>query len=133
MWVLAINGLLYLAWAIATGRLRHRLLAISLRRLLGDLRQALRGRLAHDDLGRYNEIQKLAYLVAIVLLVGIVLSGLAVWKPVQFPLLRGLMGDYEGARLVHFIAMAGLVAFVAVHVVMATLVPRTIVAMLRGR
>lgn len=133
MWVLAINGLLYLAWAIATGRLRHRLLAISPRRLLGDLRRALRGRLAHDDVGRYNEIQKLAYLIAIVLLVGIVLSGLAVWKPVQFPLLRELMGDYEGARLVHFIAMAGLVAFVAVHVVMATLVPRTILAMLRGR
>jgi len=133
MWVLVINGLLYLAWAIATGRLRQRLLAISPRRLLGDLRQALRGRLAHNDLARYNEIQKLAYLGAIVLLAVIVLSGLAVWKSVQFPLLRELVGGYEGARLVHFFAMAGLAAFVVGHAVMATLVPRTIVAMLRGR
>ncbi len=132
MWVLAINGLLYLAVSIATGRLRQRLLTLSPRRLLGDLKQTLRGQLAHDSLAHYNQIQKLAYLGAIVLLVGIVLSGLVVWKSVQFPLLRELMGGYEGARLVHFFAMSGLVAFVVVHVVMATLVPRTIIAMLRG-
>jgi thiosulfate reductase cytochrome b subunit len=133
MWVLAINGVLYLAWAIASGRLARRLLPIAPRRLLGDVQQALRGKLAHDDPARYNDVQKLAYLAAIALLIVIVLSGLAIWKPVQFPLLRELMGDYDNARIVHFYAMAGLGAFVVVHVVMATLVPKTIVAMLRGR
>ena len=133
MWVLAANGLLYLAWSIATGRLQRRLLATSPRRLLGDLRQFARGKLAHDDLAHYNDIQKSAYVAAIGLLVVIVLSGLAVWKSVQFPLLRELMGGYEGGRLVHFFAMTGLVAFVIVHVAMATLVPKTILAMLRGR
>jgi thiosulfate reductase cytochrome b subunit len=133
MWVLAINGVLYLAWMIATGRLRQRLLSVSPRRLIGDIRQALRGKLAHDDLAHYNDAQKFAYLAAIVLLVVIVLSGLTIWKPVQFPLLRQLMGDYDNARLVHFLAMAGLAGFVVVHVVMATLVPKTIIAMVRGR
>jgi thiosulfate reductase cytochrome b subunit len=132
MWVLAINGLLYVAVSMATGRLRQRLLTISPRRLIGDLRQGVRGKLAHDNPAHYNQIQKLAYLGAIVLLAAIVLSGLVLWKSVQFPLLRELMGGYEGARLVHFFAMSGLAAFVVVHVVMATLVPKTIMAMLRG-
>jgi thiosulfate reductase cytochrome b subunit len=78
-------------------------------------------------------VQKLAYLFVIADLVVIVLSGLVVFKPVQFPLLRALMGDFDNARIVHFYAMAGLVAFVVVHVLMAALVPRTIVAMVRGR
>ena len=133
MWVLAINGVLYLAWAIGSGRLTRRLLPISPRRLFGDVREALRGKLVHDDLARYNDVQKFAYLAAIALLIIIVLSGIAIWKPVQFPLLRELMGDFDNARIVHFFAMAGLVGFVVVHVVMATLVPKTIVAMLRGR
>ncbi|HYA66655.1 MAG TPA: cytochrome b/b6 domain-containing protein, partial [Burkholderiaceae bacterium] len=74
-----------------------------------------------------------AYLAAIVLLVVVVLSGLAVWKSVQFPLLRELMGGYDNARIVHFLAMAGLVGFTLVHVVMAVLVPKTLRVMLRGR
>jgi thiosulfate reductase cytochrome b subunit len=63
----------------------------------------------------------------------LVLSGLVLWKSVQFPLLRELMGGYEGARLVHFFAMAALVAFIAIHLVMVALVPRTFVYMVRGR
>jgi thiosulfate reductase cytochrome b subunit len=133
MWLLAFNGLLYLGWSIATGRLQRKLLSISPRALVADVRALLGGKLGHDDLAHYNQIQKLAYVSALVLLVLIVLSGLAVWKSVQLPLLRDLMGGYEGARLVHFVAMAGLVGFVVVHVVMATLVPKTILAMLRGR
>jgi thiosulfate reductase cytochrome b subunit len=133
MWLLAFNGLLYLGWSIATGRLQRKLLSISPRALVADVRALFGGKLGHDDLAHYNQIQKLAYVSALVLLVLIVLSGLAVWKSVQLPLLRELMGGYEGARLVHFVAMAGLVGFVVVHVVMATLVPKTILAMLRGR
>ena len=58
----------------------------------------------------------------------LVVSGLALWKSVQFPLLRELLGGYETARRVHFFAMAALVAFVVVHVVMVALVPRTFLA-----
>lgn len=133
MWLLAINGVLYLAWSVATGRLQRRLLAISPRRLLHDLQRFVRGRLVHDDVSHYNDIQKSAYVAAIGLLITIALSGLVVWKSVQFPLLRELLGGYEGARRVHFFAMAGLATFVVVHVVMAALVPKTLVAMLRGR
>ena len=68
---------------------------------------ALRGRLAHDDLSVYNAAQKAAYLGAILLAIGLILSGLAIWKPVQLYALAALMGDYEGARLLHFFCMAG--------------------------
>ena len=63
----------------------------------------------------------------------IVLSGLVLWKSVQFPLLRELLGGYEAARREHFLAMAALVAFFVVHIVMVALVPRTLLAMIRGR
>jgi thiosulfate reductase cytochrome b subunit len=95
--------------------------------------KALRGRLGHDDLSRYNAIQKLAYLTVIVDIVMLVLSGLAVWKSVQFPLLRTLMGGYDNALVVHFVCMSVLVAFFAVHVVMVALVPRSLLLMIRGR
>jgi len=62
-----------------------------------------------------------------------VLSGLALWKSVQFPMLRDTLGGYEGARRVHFFAMAAIVGFVVVHLVMVALVPKTLLAMLRGR
>jgi thiosulfate reductase cytochrome b subunit len=78
-------------------------------------------------------VQKLAYLVAIVDLIVLVLSGMAIWKSVQFPLLRELMGGYDTARIVHFFAMVVLAAFVAVHVAMVALVPRSLLTMIRGR
>jgi len=133
MWLLVVNGLVYLTWSISSGRFRRQLFPLSPRSVLRDLVDALRGRLSHADLRQYNAVQKLAYLFVIADLVVIVLSGLVVFKPVQFPLLRALMGDFDNARIVHFYAMAGLVVFVVVHVLMAALVPRTIVAMVRGR
>jgi thiosulfate reductase cytochrome b subunit len=133
MWLLVVNGLVYLTWSISSGRFRRQLFPLSPRSVLRDLADALRGRLSHADLRQYNAVQKLAYLFVIADLVVIVLSGLVVFKPVQFPLLRALMGDFDNARIVHFYAMAGLVVFVVVHVLMAALVPRTIVAMVRGR
>jgi thiosulfate reductase cytochrome b subunit len=63
----------------------------------------------------------------------LVLSGLAIWKPVQLQELTWLMGGYESARRVHFIAMVLLVAFVAIHVLMVLLVPRTLPPMFTGR
>ncbi|ABE44645.1 cytochrome b/b6 domain-containing protein [Polaromonas sp. JS666] len=133
MWVLGINGLLYLVLNLATGRLLRKFFPLSPRALLADLQAALKGRLAHADPRHYNMVQRLAYLFVMVDSVLLVISGLVLWKSVQFPLLRELMGGYEGARLVHFFAMAALAAFVAVHLVMVALVPRTLLYMVRGR
>ena len=63
----------------------------------------------------------------------LVLSGLVLWKPVQFYWFGRYMGDYEGARYLHFFAMAGVGILVLVHIVMVALVPRTFPAMLSGR
>ena len=133
MWLLVINGLVYLAINLASGRLRRKFFPLRPAEVLRDLGAALRGRLAHADPRHYNAVQRAAYLFAIVDLIVIVLSGLVLWKSVQFPLLRELVGGYEGARRVHFIGMAALVAFIVAHLVMVALVPRTLVAMLRGR
>src|SRR6266480_604040 len=101
--------------------------------VLRDVRDALRGRLAHDDLSVYNAAQRAAYLALIIALIVMVLSGLAIWKPVQLYWLASLMGDYEGARLLHFFAMAAVVLIVVVHVIMVILVPRTFPTMFTGR
>lgn len=133
MWLLALNGMIYLAYGILSGHLRHRMLPITPGTMLRDLLDALRGRLAHDDLSVYNAAQKAAYLGAILLAIGLILSGLAVWKPVQLHWLASLMGDYEGARLLHFFCMTGIVLFVLVHVAMVILVPKTFLTMVTGR
>ncbi|MGV2904593.1 cytochrome b/b6 domain-containing protein [Achromobacter sp. AGC25] len=133
MWLLFANGLLYLALNVATGRLWRKFFPVSPRGVAADLGAALRGKLAHDDLRHYNQVQKLAYLFVMADIVVLVLSGLVLWKSVQFDLLRELLGGYEFARRVHFFAMALLVAFVAVHLVMVALVPRSLLAMIRGK
>jgi thiosulfate reductase cytochrome b subunit len=133
MWLFAINGLAYLVYGLASGHLRRKLLPVAPRAVLADIRSALHGRLAHDDLSVYNAAQRAAYLALIVLLALLVASGLAIWKPVQLYWLASLMGDYEGARYLHFFAMAGVGLIVAVHVVMVILVPRTLPAMFTGR
>ncbi len=133
MWLLFANGIVYLVLTVATGRLRRRFLPLTPRQLIADFVGALRGRLVHDDLSHYNAVQKAAYLGAIALLVLVVLSGLAVWKSVQLPLLRELMGGFDSARVVHFIAMAGLSFFIVVHVVMVVLVPKTLRLITLGR
>ena len=133
MWMLVANGLVYLTLGFATGRFRRKLLPIRPAEVVRDLGAALTGRLSHDDLSRYNAVQKLLY--AGILLTGVVIvaSGCAIWKPVQLRELAALFGGYEGARLVHFFAMVAIVLFLAVHVVMAFLVPKSLRAMIRGR
>jgi thiosulfate reductase cytochrome b subunit len=133
MWLLAVNGIVYLVLNAATGRIRRKFWPLSPRTLAHDFVAALRGRLAHADPARYNAVQKAAYLFVWLDLLLLVLSGLVLWKNVQFPLLRELMGGYEAARRVHFFSMAFLVAFVLVHLAMVALVPRTLLAMIRGR
>ncbi len=133
MWLLAANGLAYLALNLFSGRAKRKFLPVSPRAVFADALAALRGRLSHADPHTYNAVQRAAYLFVSLDTLMLVLSGLVLWKSVQFPLLRDLLGGYEGARLVHFFAMGGLVAFVAVHLAMVTLVPRSLLTMLRGR
>ncbi|WP_020200690.1 MULTISPECIES: cytochrome b/b6 domain-containing protein [Cupriavidus] len=133
MWLLFFNGLFYLAMNIVTGRLARKFFPVTPRAVLRDLAAALKGHLSHADPSRYNAVQKLAYLFVMAVLLVLVLSGIAIWKPVQFPLLRELMGGYDFARVVHFCAMSLLAAFVVVHLVMVALVPRSLLTMIRGR
>ena len=133
MWLLIVNGLIYVVLGLATGRFRRKLLPIRPREVVGDAKAALTGKLRHDDLTRYNAVQKLVY-VGILLTGGvIVLSGVAIWKPVQFRPLAALFGGFDTARYVHFFAMAAIVAFLIVHIVMAALVPKSLRAMITGR
>jgi thiosulfate reductase cytochrome b subunit len=133
MWLLAVNGLVYIAHGVMTGHFRRKLLPITPRAVLRDVLEALRGKLAHDDLSTYNAAQRAAYLAIIVAGMVLVFSGLAIWKPVQLQELTALCGGYEGARLVHFFAMAILAMIVLVHVVMVVLVPRSFPTMITGR
>lgn len=133
MWLLVANFIVYLAMNVASGRLRRRMFPLSIGSVFRDAFAALRGKLDHDDLTHYNAVQKLAYLAVIVDLAIVILSGLVVWKSVQFPLLRTLLGGYDNARVVHFFGMSFLVVFFVVHVAMVALVPRSLVLMVRGR
>ncbi|HYY61986.1 MAG TPA: cytochrome b/b6 domain-containing protein [Burkholderiales bacterium] len=133
MWLFALNGLVYLAYGILSGHFRRKLLPISPRAVLHDVGQALRGHLAHDDLSVYNAAQRGAYLALIFFLIVMIATGLVLWKPVQFFWLGQWMGDYEGARYVHFFAMAAVAFIVLVHVIMVILVPRTFPTMFSGR
>ena len=133
MWLLVGNGAIYLLCNLFSGRLQRKFFPVSPRAFLADVLDALKGHLAHDDLAHYNTVQRVAYLFVIVDALVLVLSGLVLWKSVQFPILRELLGGYEAARRVHFLAMSALVAFVGVHLVMVALVPRTLLAMIRGR
>src|SRR6476659_5340755 len=133
MWILMVNGLIYLALGFATGRFRKKLLPITPDGVIADTRAALTGKLSHDDLSKYNYVQKLLYAGVIVVGVLIVLSGLSIWKPVQLQWLTALFGGYEVARYVHFFCMAAICAFLAVHVALALLVPKSLRAMIIGR
>ena len=133
MWLFGINGVVYLLINIFSGRLKRKFWPLSPRELIKDFVAALRGKLAHEDLSHYNTVQKLAYLFVIFDGIILVCSGLVIWKSVQFPLLRELLGGYDNARFIHFYAMSGMVGFVVLHLIMVALVPKTLLAMLRGR
>ena len=133
MWLLVLNGIVYVSYGIVSGHFRRKLFPITPGAVFRDVKEALRGKLAHDDLSMYNAAQRAAYLTIILCLVVLVASGLVIWKPVQFYAIGQLMGDYEGARFVHFGAMALTVFIVLVHIVMVVLVPRTFPTMITGR
>ena len=133
MWLLVINGIVYVTLGIVTGRFRRKLLPIRPRDVVNDVLAALRGKLAHDDLSVYNAVQRLLYVGVILAGVVIVLSGLSIWKPAQLKYLTAFFGDYDFARYVHFFAMASIVGFLAVHVALALIVPKSLRAIIVGR
>jgi thiosulfate reductase cytochrome b subunit len=133
MWVLAVNGLVYLVLGIVTGRFQRMLIPIRPGAVLADAKAALTGNLTYNDLSAYNAVQKLLYLGVILVGIVVVLSGLVIWKPVQLQELAALFGGYDTARYVHFFAMAAILAFVVLHVVMSFLVPKALRAMITGR
>jgi thiosulfate reductase cytochrome b subunit len=133
MWLLVANGLVYLATGLATGRFRKKLLPITASGVVDDTKAALTGKLSHDDLTIYNNVQKLLYAGVILVGIVVVLSGLSIWKPVQFQYLTALFGGYDFARYVHFAMMALICAFLVVHVALSLLVPKSLRAMIIGR
>ena len=133
MWVLVVNGIVYVTLGLATGRFRRKLLPIYPSQVIADAKAALTFKLAHDDLSHYNAVQKVLYAGVILTGILIVLSGLSIWKPVQFQELTALFGGYDFARYVHFVAMAAIVGFLVVHVALALLVPKSLRAMVTGK
>jgi len=132
MWLFVINGLVYVLYGLFSGHFKSSFLPLTPGSVLNEFKNALRGNIPHN-VGVYNAVQRAAYVGVIVVMIVLILSGLAIWKPVQFHELTLLMGEFEGARVVHFVAMALVCLFIVIHVVMVALVPRTFLPMITGR
>ena len=132
MWILMVNGLLYLAYGFSTGRFRRKLVPIRPAEVVAEIRKALAFKLAHDDITHYNAVQKLLYVGVMLVIVLQVITGWLLWKPIQFSEVVALLGGFQAVRLIHFLGMAAIVGFLVVHVALALLVPKTIGAMVTG-
>lgn len=132
MWFLILNGLIYLIYGFVSGRLRDKLLPIRRAELVQTVVDTLHFKIAHDDIIVYNAVQKLLYIIVILASLSQVITGLAIWKPIQFSGLVSLLGGFQTARVLHFAGMAVIVGFLIVHVTLALLVPKTLWAMVAG-
>ena len=132
MWLLVASFALYVGWGILSGHFKRDFLPVGPRVFWHDFIAAARFRLQHR-LGSYNGVQKLFYWCVLLAVTAMILSGLAIWKPVQLYPLELLFGGFQGARLVHFLFMAALTLFLLVHITLVVLVPKTFVAMVLGR
>jgi len=132
MWIFFLNGTAALIYGFGSGRFRQKWLPISWGGFWRDFRDAATFRLSHDDLSIYNVVQRVSYVGVVLAALLTFLSGLAIWKPVQFQTLAALFYDFQGGRLAHFIGMAGIVFFLVIHVSLALFVPSTLRAMITG-
>ncbi len=132
MWLLLIAYLTFMAWGLITGHFWRDFLPVGPKSFLRDFIAAITFRLAHK-LGEYNAVQKVAYLVALGAVALMLISGIAIWKPVQTYPLELAFGGFQGARIVHFLGMSVIVGFMVIHVALVALVPKTLVAMVFGR
>jgi thiosulfate reductase cytochrome b subunit len=132
MWALFGSITVYATYGIASGHFRRKFVPIWPRQVFADIRDFLIGRLDHK-LGMRNAVQKLLYAIAVLLMILMIWSGLVLWKPVQFEEIGVPLGNYEGARYVHFFGMTGLVLFIIVHLALTLLVPKVLPPMITGR
>jgi thiosulfate reductase cytochrome b subunit len=134
-WLFALNALVYGVYFFASGEWRDRLFfprrdaRHALQTVLHDLRLRREPPPVH---GLYNGMQRLTYSGVLALGPLAVLSGLALYKPVQLPRLTWLLGGYDSARAVHLLVLVLLALFTVVHVVQVLLHPRTLVDMTLG-
>jgi thiosulfate reductase cytochrome b subunit len=131
MWTLVLSWLGFVLWGAASGHFRRDFLPVGPISFWRDFTAALRFRLDHR-LGEYNAVQKVFYWGALLAVLGLIGSGLAIWKPVQTYPLEAILGGFQGARIVHFLMMTAICLFLAVHVALVALVPRTLLAMVLG-
>jgi thiosulfate reductase cytochrome b subunit len=132
MWLLAASFLLYAINGFVTGHFRRHFLPITPGGVFRDVRAALTGRLEHK-IGERNAVQRVLYAGVLVAILLMLLSGLSIWKPVQFQWLTWCFGDYDTARVVHFLGMAAIVGFLAIHLALVVLVPKVLPPMITGR
>lgn len=132
MWFLVINGLIYLIYGFASRRFREKLLPIRPTEVVQTVIETLHFKIAHEDITVYNAVQKLLYIIVILAGISQVITGIAIWKPVQFSGLVSLLGGFQTARVLHFAGMVVIVGFLIVHVALALLVPKTLWAMVTG-
>ncbi len=131
MWLLVVDGAVYLVYGFASGHFRRDFWPLTARAVRADLSAALSLRLRHRA-GVYNAVQKLLYIMVLLGVVLMGISGVALWKPVQFAGLANALGGYEVVRHIHFVVMSCIVAFVVVHLTLVLLVPRTLWSMIVG-
>jgi len=117
MWFFAINGVLYVLYTIVSGQWRYlvpnrRSFVEAIQVTLHDLHL----RREAPPQGKFNGAQQIAYTAIILMGLGSLLTGLAIYKPVQFSWLAFLFGGYPMARWFHFWLTIGYVVFFAVHV-----------------
>jgi thiosulfate reductase cytochrome b subunit len=129
MWVLFADGVAYLSYGVLSGHFRRDLRPVGPKAVLRDLGEAARFRLPHR-LGYYNAVQRLLYTGVIAVICLSIVTGLAIWKPVQLQWLTALFGGYPMARHIHLAMMALIVGFLVIHLALVALFPRTFVSML---
>jgi thiosulfate reductase cytochrome b subunit len=132
LWTLVLGWLGFVAWGVLSGHFRRDFLPVGPRGFWRDFTAALRFRLDHR-LGEYNAVQKVFYWGALLAVLGLIVTGITIWKPVQTYPLELLFGGFQGARIVHFLLMSAICGFIVVHVALVALVPRTLQAMVFGR
>lgn len=133
-WLLVGNALLYLTWLAVTGEWRRRLFVPrrDLPSAIATARAYLRLDLRDGGPGLYNGLQRLAYTASLALGLVAVLSGLAIYKPVQLAWLSASLGGYDAARAIHLLSLVALAAFTAGHLLMVALHPRALATIFTG-
>lgn len=133
-WFFILNGLVYAGYMAASGEWRRRIFLPrrDARNAVLQFAHYTRIRKTPPPPDFYNGLQRLAYTSALLLGFVMVLSGLAIYKPVQFHALTMLFGGYDGARVVHLAGLCLIAMFVAIHLVLVSIHPREILHMITG-